>query len=161
MNEFYKAWRAGASKASALQKCNANSASQLSESVLLGALCAGWKGLRSGSFMLLHFEEILMYSKKQSPRIIAKKGDELMQPNREENARAIFDAPRELKPPMRREIVAAILFDSLTQPFAVPAAQQIPPGSRARRGIRSSFKNFHESVSAFDSAKFCPNEKPA
>jgi hypothetical protein len=41
-----------------------------------------------------------------------------MQLNREENARAIFDAPRELTPPMRREIVAAILFDSLTQPFA-------------------------------------------
>jgi hypothetical protein len=37
-----------------------------------------------------------------------------MQPNREEHVQAISDARRALK----REIAAAILFDSLTQPFA-------------------------------------------
>src|SRR6516164_9747544 len=37
-----------------------------------------------------------------------------MQPNREEHAQAIFDA----RPESKREIAAAILFDSLTQPFA-------------------------------------------
>jgi hypothetical protein len=41
-----------------------------------------------------------------------------MQPNCEEHAQALFDSRRELKLPMPREIVAAILFDSLTQPFA-------------------------------------------
>jgi hypothetical protein len=41
-----------------------------------------------------------------------------MQPNREEHALATFDTRRELKRPTPREIVAAILFDSLTQPIA-------------------------------------------
>src|SRR5215831_996198 len=41
-----------------------------------------------------------------------------MQPNREEPAQTTFDARRELKGPMPREIIATIVFDSLTQPFA-------------------------------------------
>jgi len=41
-----------------------------------------------------------------------------MQTYCEEDAQAIFDARRELERPMPREIVAAILFDSLTEPFA-------------------------------------------
>src|SRR5262249_5242776 len=41
-----------------------------------------------------------------------------MPPNFEESAQAIFNARRELKRPTPREIVAEIIFDSLTQPFA-------------------------------------------
>ena len=41
-----------------------------------------------------------------------------MPPNREEHAQAIFDPLRALERPTTRVIVAAILFDSLTQPFA-------------------------------------------
>jgi|SRR5215510_10538293 len=41
-----------------------------------------------------------------------------MQNNREEQAQAIFDADAELKRPTPREIVAVIVFDSLTQPVA-------------------------------------------
>jgi len=41
-----------------------------------------------------------------------------MQPNCEEYAQAIFDARLELKGPTPQKIVASILFDSLTQPFA-------------------------------------------
>jgi hypothetical protein len=41
-----------------------------------------------------------------------------MQPNCEQPAWTVLDPPRELKRPTTREIVAAILFDSLTEPFA-------------------------------------------
>jgi hypothetical protein len=41
-----------------------------------------------------------------------------MQPNCEGYAQTIFDTRRELKRSTPRKIVAAILFDSLTQPFA-------------------------------------------
>ena len=41
-----------------------------------------------------------------------------MQTNCEEDAQATFYSPRELKRPTPREIVAAILFDSLREPFA-------------------------------------------
>jgi len=40
-----------------------------------------------------------------------------MQPNHEDHAQAVIDARRELSQPMLGEKVAAILFDSLTQPF--------------------------------------------
>jgi hypothetical protein len=41
-----------------------------------------------------------------------------MQTNCEQPAWTVLDPPRELKRPTTREIVAAILFDSLTEPFA-------------------------------------------
>ena len=41
-----------------------------------------------------------------------------MQPNCEEHAQPTSDVPRELTRPTPRDVVAAILFDSLTQPFA-------------------------------------------
>ena len=41
-----------------------------------------------------------------------------MHPNCEPPAWIVLDQPRELKRPTPREIVAAILFDSLTEPFA-------------------------------------------
>ena len=41
-----------------------------------------------------------------------------MHPNCEEPSWTVLDRPRELKRPKPREIVAAILFDSLTEPFA-------------------------------------------
>src|SRR5262245_33609946 len=41
-----------------------------------------------------------------------------MQPNCEQPAWTVLDPPRELRRPTPREIVAAILFDSLTEPFA-------------------------------------------
>jgi hypothetical protein len=41
-----------------------------------------------------------------------------MPPKREEHAQAIFYPRRALERPTTQEIVAAILFDSLTQPFA-------------------------------------------
>jgi hypothetical protein len=41
-----------------------------------------------------------------------------MQPNCKEHTQSIFDARRELKRPTPPEIVVAILFDSLTQPFS-------------------------------------------
>ena len=40
-----------------------------------------------------------------------------MQPNHEDHAQAVIDARRELSQPMLGEKVAAILFDSLIQPF--------------------------------------------
>jgi hypothetical protein len=41
-----------------------------------------------------------------------------MRPICEQSARTVLDPPRELRRPTPREIVAAILFDSLTEPFA-------------------------------------------
>ena len=41
-----------------------------------------------------------------------------MHPNFEQPAWTVLDRPRELKRPTPREIVAAILFDSLREPFA-------------------------------------------
>jgi hypothetical protein len=41
-----------------------------------------------------------------------------MQPNSDDGSYAIFDGPQELKRATPRELVAAILFDSLAQPFA-------------------------------------------
>ena len=41
-----------------------------------------------------------------------------MQPNCEERVQAIFDAPPEMQRSTPREVIASILFDSLTQPFA-------------------------------------------
>ena len=39
-------------------------------------------------------------------------------PNREEHLQTIIDTPLDLRRPTPREVVATILFDSLTQPFA-------------------------------------------
>jgi hypothetical protein len=41
-----------------------------------------------------------------------------MKPNCEEHVQAIFDVPLETQHSTSREVVAAILFDSLTEPFA-------------------------------------------